>query len=111
MRKSGALSSKPSIERQYASASRWPERPLLDAQGIANFQRCNYFKDHVGRVPRARLLAKCVLYVCMEVITLECVALAKDKVGIFGGSAGSGGKLVNGIDGDGKMSLDEGNSR
>src|SRR5262249_12804022 len=36
------------IEGQDASASRWPERPLLDAQRIANLQRCNYFKDHVG---------------------------------------------------------------
>src|SRR5262249_25097063 len=36
------------IEWQDAGASRWPERPLLDAQGIANLQRCNYFKDHVG---------------------------------------------------------------
>jgi hypothetical protein len=29
-------------------ASREAERPLLDAQGIANLQRCNHFKDHVG---------------------------------------------------------------
>ena len=36
------------IEGQDASASRWFERPLLDTQGIANLQCCNYFKDHVG---------------------------------------------------------------
>jgi acetyl esterase/lipase len=36
------------IEGQNASESRWLERPLLDTQGIANLQRCNYFKDHVG---------------------------------------------------------------
>ena len=38
-------------------------------------------------------------------------ALAKDIVGAFGGSAGSVGKLVKGIDRDCKMSLDEGDSR
>jgi hypothetical protein len=39
------------IEGQGASASRWLERSLLDAQGIANLQRGNYFKDHVGSTP------------------------------------------------------------
>jgi hypothetical protein len=34
-----------------------------------------------------------------------------DIVGTYGGSAGSGGKLVKGVDGGGKMSLDDGNSR
>jgi hypothetical protein len=36
------------IEGEDASASRWPERPLLDDQGITNLQRCNHFKDRVG---------------------------------------------------------------
>ena len=38
------------IEGQDDSASRWPERPLLDAQGIANIQCRNYFKGHVGSI-------------------------------------------------------------
>ena len=38
-------------------------------------------------------------------------ALGSDIVCIYGGSGGSVGTLVKGVDGDGKMSLDEGNSR
>jgi len=34
-----------------------------------------------------------------------------DIVGSFGGLVGSVGELVKGVDGDGKMLLDEGNSR
>jgi hypothetical protein len=33
-----------------------------------------------------------------------------NSVGLFGGSVGSVGKLVKGIDGDKRMSLDEGDS-
>ena len=38
-------------------------------------------------------------------------ALDKDMGDVFGGSAGSVGKLVMGVDRNGKMSLDEGSSR
>src|SRR5262249_20114508 len=43
--------------------------------------------------------------------TIDWTAPDKDIVGIFDGLAGSVGKLVKGVDGDGKMSLDEGNTR
>jgi hypothetical protein len=30
-------------------------RPPADAQGIANLQCCNYFKDHIGSTPVGRI--------------------------------------------------------
>jgi hypothetical protein len=38
------------IEGQDASASRQPERSLLDAQGTAKLQCCNYFKNPAGGI-------------------------------------------------------------
>ena len=45
---------------------------------------------------------------CLEIVGEQC----NDKDdGHDSYKIGSGGKLVKGVDGDGKMSLDEGNSR
>jgi hypothetical protein len=64
-----------------------------------------------GPSPSTNIRSRIPLHPSLSTVDGASIEGEGDIVGVYGGSGGSVGELVNGTDGDGKMSLDEGNSR